>query len=234
MESTVVLTAPAETSAPRGFTLVEMLVVLAIIAIITAVAVTGQSAFNRTLLLTDTTYGVAFSARQAQSFGISSRKFGSVQNAGYGLHFSSVTPTTYTLFADTFAASGGASVMPTGCPAATAPANRPQEQKPGDCRFEGTDGTVSAYTFGRGFVIKRFCGKVGATNYCSDGSPSLSSLDAVFTRPNTSTTLSGLVNGSSLTTFTCAEVTVGDGTGQASKTIRISSLGEISIGQTCP
>lgn len=203
-----------------------MLVVLAIIAIITAVTITGQSTFNKTLLLTDTAYNVAFSARTAQSYGLASRRFGSVQNAGYGLHFNSATPGQYTLFADT----ARTTTPPPNCP--TGSAGTP-EQKPGDCRFSSTDGSVETYSFTRGFTIKKFCAKSGITPYCSDGS--LSSLDIVFTRPNVTTTISGSLNGSpSSLQFSCAEITLTDQSMQETKTVRVSMLGEISIGRTCP
>lgn len=212
----------------RGFTLVEMLVVLAIITVITTIVVTGQSNYNKTLLLTDTSYTVALSARQAQSYGLGSRKFGSVQNSGYGLHFSRVTPNSYIVFADT--AKTLQPVAPN-CPTGTIGT---PEEKPGNCRYDTTDGTVNTYTFGRGFTVKQFCGKSGLTKYCSTDAVPLTTLDMVFTRPNTSTTISGLLNGSILTSFSCAEVTLTDASGQATRSIRISSLGEISVNQTCP
>lgn len=212
---------------PRGFTLVEMLVVLAIIAIITMIVVTGQSGYNKTLILTDTTYSVALSARQAQSYGLGSRKYGSVQNPGYGLHFSSATPKSYLVFADIT----NALAAPANCPVGVAGT---PEQKPGNCRYDATDGTINTYTFDRGFTISKFCGKTGLTRYCSTDAAPLTTLDMVFTRPNTSTTISGLVNGSILTSFSCAEVTLTDQTKQATRTLRISSLGEISVNQSCP
>lgn len=212
----------------RGFTLVEMLVVLFIIAVITAVIINGQSNYNKSLLLTDTTYGIALSAREAQSFGIASRKFGNVQNPGYGLDFNSATPSVYTLFADT----NNALAAPANCPLGT-PGT--PEQKPGNCRYDqGGDGVVSSYTLSRGFTISKFCGKVGLTRYCSTDSSPLTTLDMVFTRPNTTTTISGLVNGASLTSFDCAEITVSDPLKQATRTIRISASGEISVNQVCP
>lgn len=224
MESAPVLSTPVSR---RGFTLVEMLVVLSIIALITAVVVTGQSNYNKTLILTDTTYGVALSAREAQSFGLASRKYGSVQNPGYGLHFSTGSIGSYTLFADT----DNGLTPPANCPLG-AP-NTP-EAKPGNCRFEGSDGVVNTSTFDRGFTVSRICGKTSSlTRYCSDAG-GLTTLDVVFTRPNTSATISGLINGSTLLSFTCAEVTISDATKQASRTVRLSSIGEISVNQTCP
>jgi len=211
----------------RGFTLIEMLVVLFIIVLITSIVITGQSNYNKTLLLTDTTYGVALSAREAQTFGLASRKYGSVQNPGYGLHFSSASPSSYTLFADinpTLAAPSNCPLGAVGTP----------ERKPGNCRFDAADGVVSTYTFSRGFTVTKFCGKSGLTRYCSTDPAPLTTLDLVFTRPNTSTTISGLVNGSLLTSFSCAEITISDPTKQANRVIRLSSIGEISTGQSCP
>lgn len=209
--------------------MIEMLVVLFIIAIITTVVITGQSNYNKTLLLTDTTYGVALSAREAQSFGLASRKFGSVQNPGYGLHFSNAIPGSYTLFADTDAPPGAP--PPANCPLGT-PGT--PEQKPGNCRYDTTDGTVSTLAFSRGFTISKFCGKAGLTRYCSTDPVPLTTLDMVFTRPNTSTTISGLLNGTALTSFDCAEITISDPSRQATDSIRISSIGEISVNQICP
>ncbi len=71
----------------RGFTMVEMLVSLGIILIITSIVLLGQNSFNKNLVLVDTAYTVAFTLRQAQTLALSSRKVGTIQNAGYGTHF---------------------------------------------------------------------------------------------------------------------------------------------------
>jgi prepilin-type N-terminal cleavage/methylation domain-containing protein len=226
MESAPVLISSIAPVRKRGFTLVEMLVVLAIIAVLTTIVVTGQSNYNKTLLLTDTSYTVALSARQAQSYGLASRKYGNVQNAGYGLHFSNAMPGSYLFFADTTNALSAPSNCPLGTPGTL-------EEKPGNCRFDSADGVVNTYAFSRGFTVKQFCGKAGLTRYCSTDSAPLTTLDLVFTRPNTSTTVSGLVNGSILTSFSCAEVTLADQSGEESRTIRFSALGEISVNQSC-
>lgn len=209
-----------------------MLVVLAIISVLTTVTILGQSTFNKTLLLTETAYTMAFSARQAQSYGLSSRKFGaSTNNPGYGLHFSRATLGQYSMFADT----ANTLAIPATC--STGTAGTPSA-KPGNCRYDATDGTVNTYTFSRGFTIQKFCGKVtGQTENCStDSSSPLTDLDMVFARPNTSTFISGNLNGTSLTQFGCAVITLTDQSGQGTRTIRISSLGEISVGQSlsCP
>ncbi len=238
MESPSFLTTSGVNTAQlRGFTLVEMLVVLGIITSITAFAVTGQSSFNKSVLLTETAYGVAFSARQAQTFGISSRNFQqggtAFQRAGYGVHFDRATPTQYQIFADI-----SKTLQPnaSGCPVGTT--GFIDDDKPGNCRFDAgsaADGIVNNNQFSRGFTIQSFCAKSTALGQvCSNESPGLSTLDIVFTRPNTTTTISGLVNGA-VTPFTCAVVTIADSSGQATRSVRFSSLGEISITtQGCP
>lgn len=207
-----------------------MMVVLAIILILTTVMLLGQSNFNQSLLLTDTAYTVAFSGRQAQSFGLSSRRFGSAQNTGYGLNFNRATPQSYTLFADT----SNSLAAPVACPLGEVGT---PERKPGNCRYDtvGTaDGVVQTFTFTRGFGVASFCAKSGSTRHCStDGTP-LTALDVVFTRPNTASTITGLRSNGSVATYSCAEVTISNSQGSATRTVRVSQLGEIAVGQTCP
>jgi len=207
----------------RGFTLVEMIVVLAIIVVVTAVVINGQSTYNRSILLTDTAYTVAYSIRQAQSLGLASRGAGGIVDAGYGVRFAGTTG--YTVFADT---TGTPALSESVCPLNRPPPGQPDtpETKPGNCRYDpGTDHVVQNYTFSRGYTIGNICGKSGSTLTCS-----LSSLDMVFMRPETRAILIGPSNQS----FTCVEVHVRPPTGNEVRIIRVSQLGEISVGQACP
>ena len=85
----------------RGFTLIEMLVVLAIIVTVTTIALSSQSAFNKTLILANTAYDIALTLRSAENFGIGSRALYRTANAGYGVHFQRGTLGSFILFADT-------------------------------------------------------------------------------------------------------------------------------------
>src|SRR5438105_4839422 len=92
---------PVNTSA-RGFTLLEMLVVIFIILILSSTVLVSQSAFNKTIILANTAYDIGLSIRSAAAYGIGSRATtAGFSNAGYGIYFAANTPTQYLLFADT-------------------------------------------------------------------------------------------------------------------------------------
>ena len=96
----------------RGFTLIEMLVVLGIFAVLTSVILASHSRFGGVITLENLAYDTALSVRQAQLYGIAVRSYGSNNfNVGYGLHFdcNSVSPcnmSTYLLFADALNGNG--------------------------------------------------------------------------------------------------------------------------------
>lgn len=244
MESTPV---PLVTESPRGFTLVELLVVLAIITIITMVTLLSQASFNRSLLLTSTTYTVALSIREAQSLGLSSRINGGVQNAGYGVNFASSTPTAYRIFSDSL----NTATKPSWCPTGTA--NTPEE-KPGNCRYDAATETVTTYSLNKGFSITDFCGLTSAgVKYCM--SDTLQEMDIVFLRPNTESIITGMTTqsagggfgpgqqggggrgGTNFVTvqLSCAVIWIKTPTATGEKKcIVVSQVGQVSVPQACP
>jgi hypothetical protein len=198
-----------------------MVVVIAIIMIITAIVISGQSNYNQTLVLTDTAYTVAFSVRQAQSLGLSSRSARGVTDAGYGIHAGNLGD--YTLFADTERglASPGDAWCPLGLPGTP-------EAKPGNCRYDaGQDQIVQTFTFERGFTMSDVCVKNGTSALdCS-----VTGVDIVFMRPETRAVITA-ANGAS---YTCAELHIAapGNAPIATRVVRVSQLGEISVGQSC-
>lgn len=209
-----------------------MMVVLAIIAIITSIALLGQSTFNRSLLLTNTAYTVALSIREMQTLGLSSRTYNSVQNAGYGVHFDKTVPQSYILFADI----SKTLPVPSNCVVGSI-ADAP-DAKPGNCKYDtsGTpDGIVQTYAFSRGFTVTKFCGKLNpTTTYCStDGLP-LTSLDVAFVRANTETAVNAVRSGSSVQ-LTTAEIYISSADGQASRAVCVNKVGQVSVALgNCP
>lgn len=91
------------TAAPntqRGFTMVELLVSIAIITIITSVVMFQYSSFNSTILLKSQAYEVALNVREAQVYAVSVRGEAASFRSAYGLHFDQATPNQYQLFLD--------------------------------------------------------------------------------------------------------------------------------------
>lgn len=206
-----------------GFTLVEMLVSLGIILIITTVVLLGQSGFNRTLVLVDTSYSIAFTLRQAQSFGLSSRLFGTVQNAGYGLHIANGATTAYSLFADVLPASPG-NAQGGACAGHTAASGI--EAKPGNCVYDGSSEQVTGYSLNRGFRISSFCGMEGAVKRCSGGY--LDTLDITFLRPSTQPTILGTHAGA-IVNLSSAAIHITSPDGLQERCVNISKAGQIAV-----
>lgn len=86
--------------ADSGFTIIELLVVSAILVILTGVILVNNSRFGGKILLESLAYEIGLTVRQAQIYGISVRRFGSGYDTGYGLHFERSSPAAYFLFAD--------------------------------------------------------------------------------------------------------------------------------------
>ncbi|QQG38225.1 MAG: type II secretion system protein [Candidatus Kaiserbacteria bacterium] len=95
-----------------GFTLIELIVVTAILTLISSLILVSNNRFGGRILLENLAYDVALSIREAQVFGISVRQFGAGNfGAGYGVQFTRVEEggepsTTFVLFADAVSANG--------------------------------------------------------------------------------------------------------------------------------
>ncbi|KND47030.1 MAG: putative Type IV pilus pilin [Parcubacteria bacterium C7867-004] len=206
-----------------------MIVVLIIITTITSIVLLGQNTFNRSLVLTDTAYTLAFSIREAQSRGLSSKLFGSIQNVGYGIHLTSATPKSYIVFADISPSSP--STLGGLCPNHTVSSG--PEAKRGNCVYTDSGEVLKTYTLEKGFNISNFCGlEPSNVNRCSGY---LSALDVSFTRPNTQATIIGITSGSSYIELTTAAITLTSPDGTSHRCIAVSKVGVVSVATgACP
>lgn len=200
----------------KGFTLIELVVVLAIIVTVTGIALTSQSSFNKTLVLANTAYDIALTLHSAESFGIGSRAAGSTANAGYGLHFQNGSPGSFILFADTYPPTPYSCARP--------------DCKPGDHLYSLDDTLVQAYTLGNGVVVSDFCASSDRPRCASTGD--LQSLDIVFARPNPDAFIRA--NGSSFNAYTGACLVVSSQKG-GSRYVSVAGSGQIiAKAASCP
>lgn len=210
----------------RGFTLVEMMVVLAIIVIITVITLVGQSSFNRSLILTDTAYTVAFSIREAQALGISSRTFGEATNAGYGVRFASAPAGSYVLFADVHPTRIGNIQDSSVCPGHTVGTG--PEARPGDCRQTQGSEIVRTYTLNNNYKVSGFCGNDTAGVERCNGTD-LSAIDITYLRPNTQSVILGTRTNESVIVLTNGVIRVSTPGGIEERCILVSKVGQVSV-----
>ena len=89
----------------KGFTLIELIVSIAIFAFMTALVMSKYGSFNQNTLLTNMAYDMAITIRTAQSYGLSVKSADASNNifsAPYGIHFdmSNSNNDKFILFAD--------------------------------------------------------------------------------------------------------------------------------------
>ncbi len=184
---------------PRGFSLIELLVVTAIFIVITGLVLANHSRFNSSVLLGNAAYDIALSVREAQVYGLSTQIYSGAFQAGYGVHFQGTSQ--YFLFADLDAGH-----------------NKRYDQ--------GTDKVIQTYTLTRGHSIKNYCGvKVDGTKECSDNASAITHLDIGFLRPNPDSTITGDAPGVG---YSSGTITIKSGSNET-RTISIQSTGQISV-----
>lgn len=143
-----------------GFTVIELIVVIAIIALVSTLVLFNNTKLNSALLLSNTAYEVGLIVREAQAAGLGVRATADsgTQNFNFsqGVHFDIDTPNTVILFSDI----------------------------DGNGRYNGSNEDIQLYTIAnsRAGKILNICGVVEdvGQSTCTD----TTKLDITFKRPN--------------------------------------------------
>ncbi|MDD5165697.1 MAG: prepilin-type N-terminal cleavage/methylation domain-containing protein [Candidatus Pacebacteria bacterium] len=203
-------------SAHTGFTIIELIISLAIFAAMTALVIAKYGSFNQGTLITNMAYDMALTVRTAQTYGLSVKSTDpTVDNFGsaYGVHFAGNDITHFTFFADTVNGIGSA------------------------FKYDGTAEDITKYTITQGAQITAIC--LGAllsdcaTN--ANGAYKLigtDSLDITYKRPNPNAYFY-VTNASNVTTaYTqpIAFITLSSSDNTNNQVVYVRKNGQISVG----
>ena len=191
-------------SLSKGFTLVELLVVVSIMLIITSTLLLQQQKFNSATLMRTLAYNIALSIRQAQVYGTSvvgtNQSGATTFAAGYGIYFSSTVD--YLLFAD-FNNNG---------------------------RYNsGNEEHKKTFTLGSGYTISNFCAVVTPSSYyCKSGGTgtNITSIAISFKRPNPDAQLVELTDVSTAVSSAYIQL---KSPGGDTRAISVTTTGQISV-----
>ncbi len=211
----------------KGFTLIEMLVVVAIVVIITAVVLIKQSKFSSDILVTDAAYEVALSIREAQVYGTASKDRLVVGDSGYGANFSTTNGAMisgFYVFSDIGYSDGDGNTL------------YPFVYTPNLSEYSITDNI----TLNQGQKIRRFCAHstISGGYLCSDGvgsakigSPN-SSLNIGFLKPDPE----AIINISSPDTtsvspspYDSAIIVIQSSLGDKCRVVKVDEIGQIAV-----
>lgn len=195
-----------------GFTIIEMIVVIAIIAVVTTLVLFNQAKLNSAILVSNTAYEIGLIVREAQVEGLGVKATADGFLSSYGVHFDISKPTLITMFADrnnngTYDSTEG---------------EMTQEYVINNTR----SGTVLGICPVESLTVKRL------KLYCTSNR-SKSTLDVVFTRPNPEALFKvGEPTGSSPGSYVGAFVVNVGFEGDMCRSVIIEKTGAVEIAKT--
>ena len=202
----------SKTQNNKGFTLIELMVTIAIVTVIMGIILIENSKFNDSIILTNTAYEIALVARQAQVFGLSSKAASSgTIYSGYGINASAVDGenSVVHLFADNITANG---------------------------KYDAGEEITGGIQIGRGIRVTHICFYYATERRCNE-SEVLKKTNVTFKRPNPE---SDIRDGSGSTPAGVKQVQINVNTSAStneSRCVIIYKSGQISVksGNTnCP
>lgn len=203
-----------------GFTLVELLVTITIFVMLTGVVIFNQERFNSTIFLTNLSYDIALTLRQAQTYGVNIRGFNTGTGGDsiftpYGVHFDTSADKSFILFADIDPdIDSDENVTSDGV------FNRTDGQQVSLDKCILDDGCEKRTLIQKGNKISSLCAKKG-TGDCEG----VNSLDIVFVRPNPEAIIA--VEG--VTDYNYAEIVVTNSTEDSFRTVVVQKNGVVYV-----
>lgn len=186
----------------KGFSLVELLVVLSIFIVISSVVLFSQNKFSSDTNITNLAYEIALVARNAQSYGLSikaSNGVGVLTDYAYGIYFAPGLPlSSFTLFYDQN--------------------NNRVYDALGDIK-------INTYLVQNGNEISSICFNNSSTD-CTGTTGDYSNI--TFLRPNPNANIRAYIGGGPVLK-TSVEITVRSALKDRTKTVQITNTGQISV-----
>ncbi len=192
----------------KGFTIIELVVSIAIFAMMTALVISRYGSFNQTTLVTNVAYDMAITIRTAQTYGVSVKSDSSnTFNSAYGIDFPVANTNgirnTFIFFNDTT-----------------------------NSGVYNSNEAITTYTLASGAKITSICLGSDPTTACTSGLiGSNQVLDITFRRPNPDAIFctSG-TNPCTPNTQPVAFITITSSDGTNNQIVYVRKNGQISVG----
>jgi prepilin-type N-terminal cleavage/methylation domain-containing protein len=189
----------------NGFTILELVISIAIFAIMSALLLARYGTFNQGILLDNLAYDIALTIRNAQSYGLnvrSSSRTANLFDKPYGVHFDVSDPNHFIFFVDT---AGNGVYNPS--------IDLDNDSIP--------DQDLAKTTITRGSTISALC-----VNGCS-ASTQVTSLDITFKRPDPNAIIK--INGRTDIYNSDADITITAVDGVTIKRVKVRSTGQVTV-----
>ena len=202
-------------SASEGFTLVEMMVVIAIFGIVTVVVLANLPVFRDRTSLDLVAQEVAIHLRGAQVFGAGGRVGATAERPTYGLHFEQVEggQIVFQLFRDIPDSNGDGNQAFDG--------ENDDDCKPGNFLPDRECELEQIYTVSKGFLIPLL-----KVNGAASGDTEPESMDILFTRPKLEPVIA--INGTD-TEAESAEIIIQSIRTKECRSVKIWNNGQIAV-----
>jgi len=196
-------------SGERGFTLVELMIVVGIFTVISAVMLMNYPGFSHRISLQNLAHLIALEVRQAQVYGLSVRESspGSEIFAPHGIYFTAADRGSFVLFVDTVPLSGN-------------------NKYDGSLNCDLSAECLERLIIGNGDRIKDICAVASGGSEVCASSGGVDTLNIVFTRPDPDALIT--INGVE-TLYQSARIKIEPPKRDFEKTIVVSVTGQISI-----